>query len=104
MDTRVLQVKLRNFAVERNWQQFHNPKNLVSALSVEAAELVEIFQWMTPAQSEQSHCDPSIKEKIADELADVMLYLLQIADYTHIDLDSAVERKIDKNAIKYALS
>lgn len=104
MDTRALQVRLRTFATERNWQQFHTPKNLVSALVVEAAELAEIFQWMTPAQSEQAHCDSSTKEWIADELADVMLYLLQIADYTNIDLDLAVERKIEKNAIKHALN
>lgn len=104
MDARALQARLRNFAIERNWQQFHTPKNLVSALLVEAAELAEIFQWMTPAQSEQAHCDSLLKEQIADEIADVMLYLLQIADYTNIDLDLAVERKIEKNAIKHALN
>ncbi|NCN98329.1 MAG: nucleotide pyrophosphohydrolase [Rhodoferax sp.] len=101
MNLQALQLTLREFAAERHWQPFHTPKNLSTALMVEAAELAEIFQWMTPEQSQAAHLNPDQKEHIADEVADVLLYLLQVADQCHIDLDSAVERKLVKNAVKH---
>ncbi|WP_298214459.1 nucleotide pyrophosphohydrolase [Acidovorax sp.] len=101
MDLNALQVRLRAFAAERHWQPFHTPKNLSMALMVEAAELAEIFQWMTPEQSLAARDDPALKEPIADEVADVLLYLLQIADHAGVDLQAAVERKLVKNAAKY---
>jgi NTP pyrophosphatase (non-canonical NTP hydrolase) len=94
VDLDALQVRLRAFAAERHWQPFHTPKNLAMALMVEAAELAEIFQWMTPEQSLAVAGDPALKEPIADEVADVLLYLLQIAD-------QAVENKLRKNAVKH---
>lgn len=96
-----LQARLRTFAGERDWQPFHTPKNLSMALMVEAAELAEIFQWMTPEQSLAARDDPALVEPIADEVADVLLYLLQVADHAGVDLHAAVERKLVKNAAKH---
>jgi len=101
MDIKALQHELRNFAAARNWQPFHTPKNLSSALMVEAAELVEIFQWLTPEQSQAAHLYPATKERIADEVADVLLYLLQVADHCAIDLPEALAHKWLKNAAKH---
>lgn len=101
VDLNELQSRLRAFAAERNWQPFHTPKNLSMALMVEAAELAEIFQWMTPEQSLAARDDPALKEPIADEVADVLLYLLQIADHAGVDLSEAVENKLRKNALKH---
>lgn len=104
MDLNQLQQTLRVFATQRNWGPFHTPKNLAMALMVEAAELAEIFQWMTPAQSMTAHRDPTLHEKIADEVADVLLYLLQLADHSAIDVPRAVLRKMLKNARKHPVS
>lgn len=101
MDLKALQTTLREFAAERDWQPFHTPKNLAMALMVEAAELAEIFQWMTPEQSQAARSDPVLQEQVADEVADVLLYLLQIADHTGIDLKRAVGRKLVKNSKKH---
>ena len=101
MDIAALQTTLRTFAAERNWQPFHTPKNLTAALMVEAAELLEIFQWMTADESKAAHLDPVTHERIADEVADVFLYLLQVTDHCAIDLPGAVARKLVKNANKH---
>ena len=101
MDIDVLQARLRDFAAARQWQPFHTPKNLAMALMVEAAELAEIFQWMTPEQSLAVRGDPALQEPIADEVADVLLYLLQLADHAGVDVASAVENKLRKNALKH---
>lgn len=101
MDIQALQQNLRDFAAARNWQPFHTPKNLSMALMVEAAELAEIFQWMTTEESQAAHLFPATKERIADEVADVLLYLLQVADHCAIDLPTAVANKLVKNAIKH---
>lgn len=101
MDIQALQLTLREFAAARNWQPFHTPKNLSTALMVESAELVEIFQWMTPDESTAAHLYPDKKERIADEVADVLLYLLQVADRCAIDIPQAVANKLVKNAIKH---
>lgn len=104
MDIQALQVTLRDFAAERHWQPFHTPKNLSTALMVEAAELAEIFQWMTPEASMQAYTDAAVKEHIADEVADVLLYLLQLADHCDIDLPQAVANKLVKNAAKHPVA
>ncbi|RVT51279.1 nucleotide pyrophosphohydrolase [Rubrivivax albus] len=101
MDIEALQATLRTFAAERDWQPFHTPKNLSTALMVEAAELAEIFQWMTPEQSASAHTDAVVREQISDEVADVLLYLIQIADHTQVDLKRAIGRKLVKNAKKH---
>jgi NTP pyrophosphatase (non-canonical NTP hydrolase) len=101
MDLQALQATLRAFAAERNWQQFHTPKNLAMALMIEAAELAEIFQWMTPEQSVDARTDEVLQSRIGEELADVLIYLLQLADHTSVDLELAVADKLVKNATKY---
>jgi len=99
MDLRKLQDRLQAFADARDWNPFHSPKNLAMALSVEAAELVEIFQWLTEAQSRD--LSASQRAALADEIADVQIYLLRLADMANVDIEAAVEQKIDKNALKY---
>lgn len=101
IDVKKIQAELRQFADERDWKQFHKPKNLAMAISVEVAELVELFQWMTSEQAENAHKDPLVKARIADEIADVFIYLIQLADHSEIDLKDAVFEKIKKNAIKH---
>ena len=103
MDIEQLQKRLRDFAAERHWQPYQTPKNLAMAMVVEAAELVEIFQWLTPEQSLAIQQDPDRHQHLGEEIADVMLYLLQIADHTGVDVVAAVERKLALNALKYPL-
>jgi dCTP diphosphatase len=95
------QRRLRDFADERDWQQFHTPKNLAMALAGEAGELLELFQWLTPEQSSQITADPSTDEKVRHELADVLAYLLRLADLLEIDLMAALDEKMTLNAAKY---
>ena len=101
MNLSELQADLRHFAAERDWQPFHTPKNLSTALMVEAAELAEIYQWMTPEESQLAHQDPASKQRIAEEVADVLLYLLLVADHSQIDIAQAVKDKRARNALKY---
>jgi NTP pyrophosphatase (non-canonical NTP hydrolase) len=101
MNLSELQVELRHFAAERDWQPVHTPKNLTTALIVESAELAEIFQWMTPEESRLAHQDPAAKQRIGEEVADVLLYLLQVADYSEIDLEQAVKDKLARNGVKH---
>lgn len=94
-----LKQRLRVFAAERDWDQFHSPKNLAMALSVEVAELVEQFQWLT--EQESRHPDAARRRRIEDELADVLIYLVRIADRLEVDLLAAATRKLEHNAAKY---
>jgi NTP pyrophosphatase (non-canonical NTP hydrolase) len=93
---------LRDFARARDWAQFHSPKNLACALSVEAAELLEHFQWLSEAQSRQ--LDVPKKDEVAAEAADVLLYLLQLCDQLNIDLLEAARLKIIVNGEKYPVA
>lgn len=90
---------LREFAAERDWDQFHSPKNLASALSVEASELLEIFQWLTEEQSR--NLTPEQLAHAREELADVLAYLVRLADKLDVNLMDAAREKIAKNALKY---
>ena len=90
---------LRRFAAARDWEQFHTPKNLAMALSVEAAELLEHFQWLTPEES--ARLGARAKGAVEDEIADVLLYLTRLADVLAIDPLAAARRKIRVNARKY---
>lgn len=92
---------LRQFAQEREWQQFHSPKNLVMALSGEVGELTEIFQWMTEADSHAAASHPKTATAVRDELADVALYLIRLADVLGVDLNAAIASKLASNAAKY---
>ena len=94
-----LQARINAFVAERDWAQFHTPKNLVMAMIVEAAELVEQFQWDTPQESQQLSAEK--REAVSHELADTFVYLLRIAEVLDIDLIEAANKKIDLNAKKY---
>lgn len=94
-----LKQRLRQFARERDWEQFHSPKNLSMALIVEAAELVEHFQWLTQEQSQKLPSE-TLRE-VEQEMADVFIYLTRMADLLGVDLMDAARRKIELNAKKY---
>ena len=91
--------RLRTFVSDRDWDQFHSPKNLAMALSVEVAELVEHFQWLTEESSQNLKADKL--DEVADEIADVQLYLIRLADKLEVDILKAVEQKMEKNEAKY---
>jgi dCTP diphosphatase len=91
--------RLRRFARERDWDQFHSPKNLSMALIAEAAELVEHFQWLTEEQSAQLPAERL--QEVETELADIFIYLIRMADKLGVDLLAAAERKMDINEAKY---
>ena len=94
-----LRARLRAFAQARDWDPFHSPKNLAMALIVEAAELVEHFQWLTEAES--AALPPQKKAAVADELADVLVYVVRLADRLDIDLLDAVAAKMARNEARY---
>jgi NTP pyrophosphatase (non-canonical NTP hydrolase) len=96
-----LRAKINTFVAERDWAQFHTPKNLAMAMIVEAAELVEQFQWDTPAES--LAMTPEKREAVSHELADTFVYLLRIAEVLDIDLIAAANQKIALNAKKYPI-
>jgi NTP pyrophosphatase (non-canonical NTP hydrolase) len=96
-----IQQQLREFAAERHWDPFHTPKNLVMALAVESAELMEHFQWLTPEQSLAVGDDPDLRQAVAEEVADVAIYLIRLADKLGIDLETAIQDKMQRNAEKY---
>ncbi|MET7646027.1 nucleotide pyrophosphohydrolase [Streptomyces sp. NPDC005426] len=101
LDVRTLQRRLTAFAAARDWEQYHTPKNLASALSVEAAELMEIFQWLTPEQSARVMEDPGTAPRVADEVADVLAYLLQFCEVLGIDVLAALAAKIERNEKRF---
>ncbi|MET8114740.1 nucleotide pyrophosphohydrolase [Streptomyces prasinus] len=101
MDVPGLQRRLAEFAAARNWQPYHTPKNLVAALSVEASELVEIFQWLTPEESARVMEDPDTAHRVGDEVADVLAYLLQLCEVLGIDPLAALNAKIDRNEHRF---
>lgn len=100
-DLEALQMRIRAFVAERDWAQFHTPKNLATALVCEAAELVEIFQWLTPEASMRVMDDEITATEVRDELADVLVYVLRMSDVLGVDLQRAVAEKLEKNARKY---
>lgn len=90
---------LRRFAAERDWEQFHTPRNLATALAVEAAELLEPFQWLSETQSLELSAGQ--RAAIEEEMADVLLYLVRLADRLDVDLERAARAKIARNALRY---
>jgi dCTP diphosphatase len=92
---------VRRFVDERDWRQFHSPKNLSMSLAIEAAELMEHFQWIDAAESRRVGDDPAKLDQVRDELADVVCYALALANELHLDVSSALRDKMVKNAAKY---
>ena len=101
IDNLKLATALRSFAAERDWDQFHTPKNLATSIAVEAAELLELFQWSRGQKGWDEVAGVPITAKIEDELADILLYVIRFADKAGIDLQAIAERKIASNAEKY---
>jgi NTP pyrophosphatase (non-canonical NTP hydrolase) len=99
MNIEKIQKILSEFAKEREWEQFHTPKNLTMALSVESSELVEIFQWLTPEQS--SNLTDKQKVLVKEEIADIAIYLLRLCDVLDVDIEASVIDKIKINSDKY---
>ncbi len=96
-----LRERVLAFVHERDWEQFHSPKNLSMALAAEAAELMEHFLWASPEESRAVASDPAKRAKIAEELADVVIYALEFANITGLDVAASIEAKIAANAKKY---
>lgn len=97
-----LRDSLRVFANDRDWDQFHSPKNLATALSIESSEVLEHFQWISAEQS--SDLAPDVRTRVALELADVLLYLIRLADKLDVNLLDAASQKLQINAQKYPVS
>lgn len=94
-----LNERIRKFVEDRDWEQYHSPKNLAMAMIVEASELVEIFQWMT--EEESHNLEPDKLRRVEEEIADVTVYLMRIADQLNINLYEAIDRKLTLNEKKY---
>ena len=100
-DLESLKAAIRRFNQERDWDQFHNPKDLVIALTSEIGELAELYRWLDPQEIARLHADPEKQEMIAAELADILTFLLILADKAGIDLLIAVKNKLEQNKKKY---
>ncbi|MFI6443493.1 nucleotide pyrophosphohydrolase [Kitasatospora sp. NPDC050543] len=96
-----LRQRLTEFAAARGWEPFHTPKNLAAALSVEAGELLEIFQWLTPEQAGRVMDDPGGAHRVRDEVADVLAYLLQFCTAAGVDPLAALAAKIERNEVRF---
>ncbi len=101
MDIRKFQYELARFAAERDWDQFHTPKNLSMALAKESSELLEMFQWLTEKQSAKVKDQKDEMLRVSEEIADVFIYLARLADKLDIDIEAAVARKMEINSAKY---
>lgn len=101
MNVAAIQQSLRDFAEARDWNRFHSPKNIATALAVEAAELLENFQWLTEEESRRLAEKPEDYRAVREEIADVQIYLLRLADLLGVDLEIAVRDKMGQNAAKY---
>lgn len=104
MDYDDIEKKIRLFAHERNWDQFHSPKNLSMALAGEAGELLEIFQWLTEDQSRKENISNKNKQLASEEIADIQIYLIRLCDQLDISLEEVVRKKINKNERKYPVN
>ena len=102
MDCKKLKLRLQQFSNDREWNKFHTLKNLACSISIESSELLEIFQWEDLSSLENRQKE--LKEKVSDEVADIMLYLLRFSDLAEIDLEKACFKKIEKNEKKYPVN
>ena len=101
MDIPKIQARLKEFALERDWDQYHSPKNLSMALSVEASELMEIFQWVGAEESRKVVDHPDKLGQVEAEIADICIYAIRLAGVIGVDLETAIDQKIDQNIEKY---
>lgn len=103
LNVKEIQGQLQKFADDRNWEQFHSIKNLVMALSVESSELLELFQWLSPEQSDNIKSRSEEYNKVEEEIADIFAYLLRLCDKLDIDIEKVIQDKMEKNAKKYPI-
>ena len=103
MNTEIIAQRLREFAKDRDWEQFHNPKNLAMAIGGETGELLEIFQWLTFEEAESLRENPEKKGKVQEEIADIAIHLIRLSDLLGIDLEQVIEDKIKINEEKYPI-
>ncbi len=96
-----LKQSVARFVRERDWEQFHSPKNVVISIAIEAAELMEVYQWSPEGESLDLSQKGEVKAKVDEELADVLIYCLSLANRTEIDVSQIVQRKLASNAVKY---
>jgi dCTP diphosphatase len=104
VEVAALQQAVARFALERDWDRFHSPKNLAMALAAEAGELLELFQWLSEAESREAARDPATARAVRDEIADVLVYLVRLAAVLEVDLDEALRSKLASNAAKYPVA
>ncbi|MBW2963146.1 nucleotide pyrophosphohydrolase [Candidatus Woesearchaeota archaeon] len=100
-DLEKLKEKIREFDLERDWEQFHNPKDLLVALVSEMGELAECYRWLSKEELTRVHSNPEKKEKVEEEIADIMMFLIRLAHQTDIDIINAVEKKLERIKEKY---
>ncbi|MFN8035365.1 MAG: nucleotide pyrophosphohydrolase [Acidimicrobiia bacterium] len=101
LDIDAVQARLQQFAVARDWERFHNPKNLAVAAAVEVAELLELFQWLDADEVAAVGESPEQRDRIAEEIADVLIYLLRLADIVGVEVADALTAKIEKNELRF---
>lgn len=99
-----LRALVQQFVDERDWQQFHTPKNLAMALAIEAAELMEHFQWLTPDEVQRAAAEPATRTAVGEELADVLCYALALANTLGLDVATIMQAKMEKNRRKYPVA
>ena len=103
MDIKKLQEQIKEFCKDRDWDQFHTPKNIAASISIEASELLQLFQWSQGAKWSELQ-DKELKKKVEEELADVLIYLLRFSDLSNIDIEKAINEKLIKNENNYPIS
>ncbi len=101
---KILAENVRQFTRDRNWEQYHTPKNLSMSIAIESAELMELFQWAGQEAPEEIRKDPDLMQQIEEEMADVLLYLVSLSNVLGVDLEGATQRKVEKNGEKYPKS
>jgi len=103
MDIKKLQEQIKEFCKDRDWDQFHTPKNIAASISIEASELLQLFQWSQGAKWSELQ-DKELKKEVEEELADVLIYLLRFSDLSNIDIEKAINEKLIKNENNYPIS
>jgi len=101
MDLNHIKEQIKTFNLERDWDQYHNPKDLIIALVSEVGELAELYRWLNTEEVNRVHADPAKKKKIEEEIADIMMYLIMLSYKTDIDIIKAIHNKLEKNRLKY---
>jgi NTP pyrophosphatase (non-canonical NTP hydrolase) len=98
-----LRLAVQQFVADRDWDQYHSPKNLAMSVAIEAAELMEHFQWLAPAAARTYLEDEAVRAEVADELADILIYCLSFANSTQIDVSSAIVHKLERNRTRFPI-